>query len=96
MKNLIRAEKWCKILSKINFDLNKAYRLFYPRLTVIVSCGTLSASNALTIAWSTPLSVDPPLIGILITNKRYSYIFGSVKRMFIGMVVYTFTWHHLW
>jgi len=32
----------------------------------------------------------------VLTNKRYSYIFGSVKRMFIGMVVYTFTWHHLW
>ena len=54
-------------------DLSTAYRYLYPRLTVLVSSGTLQTSNALTIAWSCPLSVDPPLIGVLITKKRYSY-----------------------
>lgn len=54
-------------------DLNTAYRYLYPRLTVLVSSGTLQTPNALTIAWSCPLSVSPPLIGVLITKKRYSH-----------------------
>jgi len=33
----------------------------------------MEKANALTIAWSTPLSVNPPLIGVSITKKRYSY-----------------------
>lgn len=54
-------------------DLSTAYRYLYPRLTVLVSSGTLQTPNALTIAWSCPLSVNPPLIGVLITKKRYSH-----------------------
>ncbi len=54
-------------------DLTTAYRFMYPRFTIIVSSGTLSKPNALAVAWSTPLSADPPLIGILIAEKRFSY-----------------------
>lgn len=54
-------------------DLSTAYRYLYPRLTVLVSSGTMQTPNALAIAWSSPLSVDPPLIGVLITKKRYSH-----------------------
>ncbi len=54
-------------------DLRTAYRYLYPRLTILVSSGTIDTPNALTVAWSTPLSVDPPLIGVLITKKRFSH-----------------------
>ncbi|WP_455142284.1 flavin reductase family protein [Candidatus Hodarchaeum mangrovi] len=54
-------------------NLDLAYRFLYPRLTIIVSCGTMEKANALTIAWSTPLSVNPPLMGISITKKRFSH-----------------------
>lgn len=54
-------------------DLNTAYRYLYPRLTVLVSSGTLHKPNALAIAWSCPLSINPPLIGVSITKKRYSH-----------------------
>ena len=60
-------------MEKVEVDLSKAYRFLYPRLTIIVSSGTIDKPNALTIAWSTPLSVEPPLIGILIAAKRYSH-----------------------
>lgn len=60
-------------MGKVEVDLSKAYRFLYPRLTIIVSSGTIDNPNALTIAWSTPLSVEPPLIGILIASKRYSH-----------------------
>ncbi|MFX0149142.1 MAG: flavin reductase family protein [Candidatus Hodarchaeota archaeon] len=59
-------------------NLTIAYRFLYPRLTILVSSGTLDEPNALTIAWSTPLSADPPLIGVLITKKRYSH--GLIKQ----------------
>ncbi len=59
-------------------DLSTAYRYLYPRLTVLVSSGTLQKSNALTIAWSCPLSANPPLIGVSITKKRYSH--GIIRR----------------
>ncbi len=54
-------------------DLTAAYRYLYPRPTVLVSSGTIKEPNALTIAWSCPLSVDPPLIGISIAKKRFSH-----------------------
>ena len=64
-------------------ELQHAYRFLYPRLTIIVSCGTMEKANALTIAWSTPLSVDPPLIGVLITKKRYSHQIIKEKGDFV-------------
>jgi flavin reductase (DIM6/NTAB) family NADH-FMN oxidoreductase RutF len=56
-----------------DIDLTASYRFLYPRLTVIVTSGTMKEPSALTIAWSTPLSVNPPLIGILIAPDRYSH-----------------------
>jgi flavin reductase (DIM6/NTAB) family NADH-FMN oxidoreductase RutF len=64
-------------------DLSTAYRYLYPRLTVIVSSGTLESPNALTIAWSCPLSVDPPLLGVLITKKRFSYKIIQQHKEFV-------------
>ncbi|MHA2033487.1 MAG: flavin reductase family protein [Candidatus Kariarchaeaceae archaeon] len=70
-------------MGKIQIDLSKAYRFLYPRLTVIVSSGTINTPNALAIAWSTPLSVDPPLLGILISVKRYSHEVIQQTRTFV-------------
>lgn len=64
-------------------DLSTAYRYLYPRPTVLVSSGTLDNANALIIAWSCPLSVDPPLIGILITKTRYSHGLISQQKEFV-------------
>ena len=64
-------------------DLKNAYRYLYPRPIVLVSSGTLQQPNALTIAWSCPLSVDPPLIGISITKKRYSHETISQYKEFV-------------
>ena len=60
-------------LKKSISNTELTYRYLYPRLTVLVTSGSVEKPNAITIAWSTPLSVDPPLIGILITKKRFSH-----------------------
>ncbi|MHA1214106.1 MAG: flavin reductase family protein [Candidatus Hodarchaeales archaeon] len=64
-------------------DLKIAYRFLYPRLTVIVSCGSIEEPNALAIAWSTPLSMNPPLIGISISEKRHSHQIIAVSKDFV-------------
>lgn len=52
--------------------ITKSYRLLYPRFTILVTTGTISDPNVLAIAWGFPLSGDPPLYGIQLTDKRYS------------------------
>ncbi|PTD94722.1 hypothetical protein C9439_01015 [archaeon SCG-AAA382B04] len=51
----------------------QAYRLLYPRLTVLVSSGSGDERDVMTVAWSTPISFNPSLIGVSISPKRYSY-----------------------
>jgi flavin reductase (DIM6/NTAB) family NADH-FMN oxidoreductase RutF len=66
-----------------DIDLKTAYRFLYPRFTIIVSSGSLSNPSALAIAWSTPLSANPPLIGVLIARKRYSHEIIKKTKSFV-------------
>ncbi|SEA29989.1 NADH-FMN oxidoreductase RutF, flavin reductase (DIM6/NTAB) family [Desulfuromusa kysingii] len=48
--------------------------LLNPRLAILVTCCGLSGKrNLLTVAWHTPLSHEPPCLGIAISPKRYSH-----------------------
>jgi flavin reductase (DIM6/NTAB) family NADH-FMN oxidoreductase RutF len=65
---------------KVEVPGSKVYRLLHPRPVVLVSCidpGT-GKSNIITVAWSTPISADPPLIGISIALNRYSH--GLIEK----------------
>ena len=45
-----------------------------PRLAVLVTCCDSKGNpNVLTIAWHTPISHDPPLLGISVAPTRYSH-----------------------
>ncbi len=70
-------------MKESEIDLKTAYRFLYPRFTIVVSSGTLTNPNALAIAWSTPLSADPPLVGVLISEKRYSYEIIKKEKCFV-------------
>lgn len=60
---------------KQHISSSKLYRLLYPRQVILISCmdPETGASNITPIAWATPLSAKPPLIGISIAPNRYSY-----------------------
>ncbi len=59
---------------KAPVDLPLAYRLLYPRNVVLVSCIDKSGkANIITLAWSMPVSIDPPMVAIGLTPRRYSY-----------------------
>jgi flavin reductase (DIM6/NTAB) family NADH-FMN oxidoreductase RutF len=63
----------------------KAYRLIYPRPVVLVSCmdPETARPNIITIAWSVPLSINPPLVGILVAPRRYSHELIERSKEFV-------------
>ncbi len=62
-------------MKKPEVPVGKTYRLIYPSLVVLVSCvdPETGKPNVITIAWTAPLSINPPLVGILVAPKRYSH-----------------------
>jgi flavin reductase (DIM6/NTAB) family NADH-FMN oxidoreductase RutF len=60
---------------KVEVSGPQVYRLLHPRPVVLVSCfdPDTEKPNIIAIAWSTPLSMDPPLIGISVGLQRYSH-----------------------
>jgi len=45
----------------------------YPRVACIVSCHAGGKDNAMAVAWHSSVSANPPLIGVSIAPKRYTY-----------------------
>ncbi|MEW6593140.1 MAG: flavin reductase family protein [Candidatus Hadarchaeota archaeon] len=71
-------------MEKVDVPASKAYRLVYPQLLVLVSCMDLESGkpNIITVAWVTPLSINPPMVGILIAPNRYSHNLISRSKEF--------------
>ena len=51
----------------------KGSSLLSPVPPVLVSCGTMDAPNALTVAWAGTVNTQPPRVGISIRPERFSY-----------------------
>ncbi|MEM3737399.1 MAG: flavin reductase family protein [Candidatus Bathyarchaeia archaeon] len=62
-------------MEKVQVEGRLFYRLMYPRPTILVTCVDPSTGrpNIITLAWSTPLSFTPSLVGISISPQRYSH-----------------------
>jgi len=59
---------------KIEVDFETAYRLLHPRHTVLVTCiDKAGKANIITLAWTMPTSIDPPLVVMSIAPKRLSH-----------------------
>ncbi len=56
----------------ISEDIGKYYR-HYPRLTTIVTARAKGKNNAMAVAWHAPISFNPPLYGVSISPKRFTY-----------------------
>ena len=54
-------------------ELTKFHYLTYPAITPIITSGTAEKPNAMAASWVTPLSVRPPLFGVAISPRRYTY-----------------------
>lgn len=69
---------------KVRVDLSSAYRLLHPRHVVLVSCiDGAGKANIITLAWSMPVSISPPLVAMSIAPKRYSHQLIEETKEFV-------------
>lgn len=57
---------------EISEDIGAFYH-YYPALAVIVTAHAQGRDNAMAAAWHTPISKEPPLYGVAISPKRFTY-----------------------
>ena len=50
-----------------------AYYQHYPAIATIVTAQANGKENAMAVAWHAPISVKPPLYGVSISPKRFTY-----------------------
>lgn len=53
--------------------MEKIYRLLYPMRVVLITASHQGKDNIMPAAWCYPLSADPPIFGVAISKKRYTY-----------------------
>ncbi len=56
-------------MPKINIPLTEAFRLAYPKIVCLITAD----SNIITLAWTTPISFNPPIFGVSIGPTRYTH-----------------------
>lgn len=54
-------------------ELKNFYRLIHPRFTVLVSSEFNGLKGVMTVAWITPVSINPPIIAVSISPKRETF-----------------------
>jgi len=72
---------------KIDIENSRHPGLAHPKMCLILTCGS-KKTNAITLAWHTPISVKPPLYGVAVSPKRFSYSIikeeGEFALNFVG------------
>jgi len=70
--------------TKVDVSMDSAYRLLHPRNTILVTCvGKDGKPNIITLAWSMPVSWNPPIVAISIAPKRYSHKLIEETKEFV-------------
>jgi flavin reductase (DIM6/NTAB) family NADH-FMN oxidoreductase RutF len=60
-------------MSKRTLPLSKAYRLFEPGPTVLLTTTYGKHTNVMTMSWQTPMDFDPPLLGCIISDRNFTF-----------------------
>ncbi|MDY6911476.1 MAG: flavin reductase family protein [Chloroflexota bacterium] len=60
-------------MSKKLVEGSAGFHHHFPRLVIIVTCHARGKDNAMAVAWHSSVSQKPPLIGVSISPKRYTY-----------------------
>ena len=68
-----------------------AFYQHYPRVAAIVSTNHNGRKNAMAAAWHCPVSFKPPLYGIAIAPKRYTYHMITESQQFgLNFIPYSY------
>jgi len=59
-----------------------AFYHHYPRVAAIITSHSGDRDNAMAAAWHTPISFKPPLFGVAIAAKRFSYQLITASQEF--------------
>jgi flavin reductase (DIM6/NTAB) family NADH-FMN oxidoreductase RutF len=70
-------------MPKRPLDVARMARLVNHGPTVLVSCGKGSGANVITLAWVSPVSIDPPMLAIAVAPPRHSHGLISRTRQFV-------------
>lgn len=61
------------MVSKVSMEDTGKFYQHYPRVAVIVTASAQGKDNAMAVAWHSSISFTPPLYGISISLKRFTY-----------------------
>jgi len=53
--------------------MEKPYQVLYPMRVVLITSKSGGKENVMAAAWCFPLSAEPPLFGVSVAKKRFSY-----------------------
>jgi len=60
-------------MSKIVTEDIGKFSQHYPKMAVIVTASARGRDNAMTAAWHSSISLRPPIYGVAVTTKRFTY-----------------------
>ncbi|MFP3880546.1 MAG: flavin reductase family protein, partial [Dehalococcoidia bacterium] len=69
-------------MSKIVTEDMGKFGQHYPKVPVIVTASAHGMDDAMTAAWHSSISLEPPLYGIAIASKRFTYQLITESREF--------------
>jgi len=58
---------------KKSFPLSKVYGLLEPGPVVLVTTAQKGCSNIMTLSWLTMMDFEPPLVGMVMSDRNYSF-----------------------
>ena len=69
------------MLKVVGEDIGAFYQ-HYPSVAAIVTVTSAGRKNAMAVAWHSPVSFKPPLYGISVSPKRYTYHMINDSKQF--------------
>ena len=69
-------------MSKVVTEHIGAFSQHYPKVAAIVTAASGAKDNAMTAAWHSSISLNPPLYGVSISPKRFTYELITESREF--------------
>ena len=55
------------------YPLSKVYGLLEPGPVVLVTTAHKGQANVMTLSWLTMMDFEPPLVGMVLSNRNYSF-----------------------
>jgi len=74
-------------MAKIITENIGGFTQHYPKMAVIVTASSKGKDNAMTAAWHSSISRNPPLYGVSISPKRFTYqLIAESKEFAINFI----------